>query len=247
MKKNGTAAVMILAFVMISSLSWVYQQERGISGVAGSGKNEEFSPVYRVRTDEKKVGLSFEAAWGCQGLEEILTVLAEKKAGATFFVTGEWMETYPEQAASLLEAGMELGNGGPGLEEMEGLSLEECQRGLRETEERAESLGAGELRLFRPPLGGFDGNLLKTAAAMGYTTVLWSADTIDWKNYGAEAIFQAAGGGRMESGSILRFRVGSKYTPQGLEMILDRMEEEGYAAVSVSGLLEETGDQATSH
>ena len=111
------------------------------------------------------------------------------------------MEEYPEQAASILEAGMELGNGGPGLEEMEGFSVKEFQRGIRETEEAAEGLGAGNLRLFRPPLGGFDENLLKTAAAMGYTTVLWSADSMDWKNYGAEAIFQAAGAADSRKGS----------------------------------------------
>ncbi len=237
MKKNGTAAVLLLAFVMISALSWVYQQERGVYSVSGNGRKEKTEPVYRVQTDEKKVGLSFEAAWGCQGLEEILAVLAEKEAGATFFATGEWMEEYPEQAASILEAGMELGNGGPGLEEMEGLSVKECQRGIRETEEAAEGLGAGDLRLFRPPLGGFDENLLKTAAAMGYTTVLWSADSMDWKNYGAEAIFQAAGGGgQPERGAILRFRVGNKYTPQGLELVLDWLETEGFAAVSISEL-----------
>ena len=72
---------------------------------------------------------------------------------------------------------------------------------------------------------------------MGYTTVLWSADSMDWKNYGAEAIFQAAGGGgQPERGAILRFRVGNKYTPQGLELVLDWLETEGFAAVSISEL-----------
>ena len=241
MKKNGTAAVILLAFVMVSSLSWVYQQERGVSDAAGNGKNEDFAPVYRVQTDEKKVGLSFEAAWGCQGLEEILTVLAEKKAGATFFVTGEWMEKYPEQTTSILEAGMELANGGQGLSEMTGLSLRECRRGIRETEETAERLGAGPLRIFRPPLGKSDETLLKTAKAMGYTVVCWTTDTMDWKNYGAEAILQAVGGdGKPESGTVFRFRVGGKYTDRGLALILDWLFEEKFEAVPVSQLLDGT-------
>ena len=128
--------VCLLAFVTVSALSWVYQQERGASCTAGSGRNEKPAPVYRVRTDEKKVGLSFEAAWDCQGLEEILAVLTEKEAGATFFVTGEWMEKYPEQLLNLQEAGMELANGGPGLRDMTGISVGECQNGIQETEKQ---------------------------------------------------------------------------------------------------------------
>lgn len=235
MKNHGTAVVCLLAFVTVSALSWVYQQERGASCTAGSGGNEKTAPVYRVRTDEKKVGLSFEAAWDCQGLEEILAVLTEKEAGATFFVTGEWMEKYPEQLLDLQEAGMELANGGPGLRDMTGLSVGECQNGIQETEKTAKKLGAGLLRLFRPPLGVFDETLLMTADAMGYSTILWTRDSMDWKNYEAEAIFQAAGGS--EKGDILRFRLGGKYTAQGLELLLDRMEREEYAAVSVSDLL----------
>lgn len=238
MKKHGTAVVCLLAFVMISALSWVYQQDRGALGVSGNVSDEKTAPVYRVQTEEKKVGLTFDAAWGCQGLEEILAVLAEKEAGATFFLTGKWMENYPEQVSMLTETGMELANGGSELEEMNGLSVAECQRRIRATEETADSLGAEQLCLFRPPLGTFDENLLNTADAMGYTTVIWSADSMDWKNYGAEAILQAAGGSSYpEGGAILRFRVGTKHTAQGLKLILDWLEKEGYRGVSVSDLM----------
>lgn len=245
MKKHGTAAVCLLAFVMVSILSWVYQQDRGVTGTSGNVGNEKIVPVYRVQTEEKKVGLSFEAAWSCRGLEEILADLAEKEAGATFFVTAEWMDSYPEQTSALVQAGMELGNGGVGPEEMDGLTLSECQSRIRAVGESVANLGAGPLCLFRPPLGAFDENLLKTADAMGYTTVLWSVDSMDWKNYGAEAMLQAAGGsGHPESGDILRFRVGSKYTEQGLKLILEWFEKESYKAVSVSELMEDSAATA---
>lgn len=245
MKKHGTAAVCLLAFAMVSALSWVYQQDRGVSGVSGTVSDNRTAPVYRVQTEEKKVGLSFDAAWGCQGLEEILAVLAEKEAGATFFVTGKWIKEYPDQISTLVETGMELANAGSDLEELDDLSVAACQKRIRAAEEAAGSLGIKQMDLFRPPSGTYDENLLNTAAAMGYTTVFWSVDCMDWKNYGAEAMLQeAAGSGLPEGGTIFRFRVGSKYTGQGLKLILDWLEKEGYHGVSVSDLMKDSIDNS---
>ena len=53
-------------------------------------------PIYCVETDAKKVALSFDAAWGNDDTEELIDILKEYDAKATFFVVGAWVEKYPE-------------------------------------------------------------------------------------------------------------------------------------------------------
>ena len=52
-------------------------------------QQEKLLPVYRVRTNEQKIALTFDVAWGDSDLDEILDVLEQNDAKATFFTTGE--------------------------------------------------------------------------------------------------------------------------------------------------------------
>lgn len=44
-------------------------------------------PIYCVETDEKKVALSFDAAWGNEDTQRILEILAKHNIHVTFFAT----------------------------------------------------------------------------------------------------------------------------------------------------------------
>ena len=48
-------------------------------------------PIYCVATDENKVALSFDLAWGNDDTQNILDILAKHDVKVTFFMTGEWM------------------------------------------------------------------------------------------------------------------------------------------------------------
>ena len=65
-------------------------------------------PIYFVETDEKKVAVSFDAAWGCERTEKILAVLKKYNVQATFFLTNIWLEDYPEMAKKIADAGHEI-------------------------------------------------------------------------------------------------------------------------------------------
>ena len=61
-------------------------------------------PIYSVETEEKKVALSFDAAWGNEDTQQILDILAQYNVRTTFFMTGEWVEKYPEDVKKIYEA-----------------------------------------------------------------------------------------------------------------------------------------------
>lgn len=69
-------------------------------------------PIYCVNTDKPVVALTFDSAWGTEDLEQILSILKKHNAPATFFVTGEWAEKYPEAILSIDQAGHEIANHG---------------------------------------------------------------------------------------------------------------------------------------
>ena len=102
-------------------------------------------PIYCVETQEKKVALSFDAAWGNEDTQKILDILARHNVHVTFFMTGGWVDSYPDDVKAILEAGIRkvvVGAGDPnplvagkgleilrqhGVEVQEHVLEEECQ------------------------------------------------------------------------------------------------------------------------
>lgn len=56
-----------------------------------SSVNGRELPIYCVETDEKKIALSFDAAWGNEDTAKILEILAKQNVKVTFFMTGGWV------------------------------------------------------------------------------------------------------------------------------------------------------------
>ena len=53
-------------------------------------------PVYNVDTKEKKLSISFDAAWGRANTEGILDILDQYDVKTTFFLVGFWAEKHPD-------------------------------------------------------------------------------------------------------------------------------------------------------
>ena len=67
-------------------------------------------PVYNVSTEEKKVAISFDAAWGEEKTDEILKILEDHNVKTTFFLVGYWVDKYPDRVKQIYDAGHEIGN-----------------------------------------------------------------------------------------------------------------------------------------
>ena len=67
-------------------------------------------PIYCVDTEEKKIAVTFDAAWGDSDTDTLIDILASHNAKATFFIVGKWAEKYPESVKKLFDAGHEIAN-----------------------------------------------------------------------------------------------------------------------------------------
>ena len=68
-------------------------------------------PIYCVQTEKPKVSLSFDAAWGNEDTADLLSILEKYNVKTTFFMTGGWVESYPEDVKAISAAGHDLENG----------------------------------------------------------------------------------------------------------------------------------------
>ena len=189
-------------------------------------------------TDEKKVALSFDAAWGNEDTKEILDILSKHNVHATFFMTGGWVESYPEDVKAILAAGHDLGNHSETHPNMSELSNEEKKEELMTVHNRVKELTGYEMFLFRPPYGDYDNDVVTTASACGYYTIQWDVDSLDWKDYGVDSIIKTVCEHKhLGNGSIILCHNGAKYTAQALDTLLTRLKEKGFQIVPVSELI----------
>lgn len=223
------ACFIFLAGVFV--LSGLYNQ---VSGVFNSGKREV--PIYAVDMKEKKLAISFDAAWGADCTPTLLKILKENNIKTTFFLTGIWVKEYPEMVKAIADAGHELGNHSLTHPHCNTLSEEEFIKELKDNEEMIYKLTKKRTRLFRPPFGEYDNTNIKAARKNGYEVIQWSVDSLDWQELGTEAVVDRILK-NAHPGAIMLFHNNAKYTPEALPIILKKLKEDGYKIVPVSDLL----------
>ena len=195
-------------------------------------------PIYSVETEEKKVALSFDATWGNEDTQTILDILAKYNVHVTFFMTGGWVESYPEDVKKIYAAGHDLGNHSENHKNMSQLSDSECQDELMKVHNKVKELTGVEMNLFRPPYGDYDNHVITNAKDCGYYTIQWSVDSLDWKDYGVESIIKTVTEHKdLKNGAIILMHNGAKYTAQALPTVIEKLQADGYQIVPISELI----------
>ena len=193
-------------------------------------------PVYQVETDEKKVAISFDAAWGADKTQGILDILKEYNCTATFFLVAFWAEKYPEMVKAIDDAGMEIGNHSATHPDLTTVSAPKLADELAVTNQQITSITQKPVRVFRCPYGAYNNDVLNAATAAGMLTVQWSVDSLDWKGISAQEITTRILD-RVENGSIILCHNNSDNILDALVMTLDRLLMQGYKVVSVGELV----------
>ena len=199
-------------------------------------------PIYCVETDEKKVALSFDAAWGNEDTQKILEILAKHNVHVTFFMTGGWVDSYPEDVKAILAGGHDLGNHSENHKNMSQISNDDKEQELMKVHEKVKNLTGYEMFLFRPPYGDYDNDVIKTATKCGYYPIQWDVDSLDWKDYGVDSIVNTVCSNKhLGNGSIILCHNGAKFTADALDTLITNLKGQGYEIVPISELIYRDG------
>lgn len=193
-------------------------------------------PIYRVETPEKKVAISFDAAWGSDITLKLLEILEKHDVKTTFFLVNFWMEKYPDMTKQIAKKGHEIGNHSATHPNMGSLSKEDIKKEIKNTHDKIRELTGQEASLFRPPFGDYSDNLIETLNEMGYYVIQWDVDSLDWKDLSANAIYDRVIKG-VKPGSIVLFHNNGKHTAEALEPIIKELKRQDYEIVPISELI----------
>ena len=195
-------------------------------------------PIYCVETEKKQVALSFDAAWGNEDTRRILDILKKHNVKVTFFMTGGWVESYPEDVRAILADGHDLGNHSENHKNMSELSDEACQEEILKVHTKVQELTGYEMCLFRPPYGDYDTHVIKNVQKCGYYPIQWSIDSLDWKDYGVDDIVKrVVESDKLNNGAIILMHNGAKYTADALDAVITGLQDKGYELVPISELI----------
>lgn len=145
-------------------------------------------PIYRGNPAKPMVSLMVNVAWGNQYIVPMLDILDEENVKVTFFLDGSWLSKNPELATEMLKRGHEMENHAYTHPNMSTLSRARATVEIEKTQKLLkESLGVTN-KWFAPPSGDFDQETVEIASSLGLKTVLWTVDTVDWRNPSPESI-----------------------------------------------------------
>ena len=212
-------------------------------GIVKARAEGKLLPIYCVdRSADNgtpKVSLSFDAAWGNEDTAKILEILSKHNVKVTFFMTGGWIEKYPDDVKAIAAAGHDLANHSENHKQMSKLNAESCAAEILKPHEKVKNLTGVEMNLFRPPYGDYNNTLIKTANEQcNYHVIQWDVDSLDWKDYTAKQITdRILNHKHLGNGSIILMHNGAKHTAEALESIILGLQEKGYELVPISQLI----------
>lgn len=204
--------------------------------VTTASAEERKLPVYSVDTDVKEIALTFNCAWGAEGLDEILNLLIKEDIKCTFFFVGEFAENHPEAVRRIYNGGHETGNHSMRHTDPVTQDFSEIVSDINACNELIFSLTGVKTALYRAPSGSYDNKTVEAAESLGMTAVQWDVDSIDWKDPAPEKIVSRVTS-KAANGSIVLFHLGKENTLEALPEIIKNLKNQGYSFSTVGNML----------
>ncbi|MGN0771782.1 MAG: polysaccharide deacetylase family protein [Christensenellales bacterium] len=218
----------MLALVAITSFG-------GYSSIFASSSNVD-APYYKGESGRNEVSLMINVYWGTEYIEPMLEVLKQYGAKCTFFVGGSWVDDNNELLLKIIDEGHEIGNHGYFHKDHKKLSYEGNLSEIKATNTLVEAVSGYKIKLFAPPSGSYGNDALKAAKSLDMPVIMWSKDTIDWRDKDSSLVLERAT--KNVSAGDLILAHPTKHTLEALPQILQKYEEKGLKAVTVSQIIQ---------
>ena len=186
---------------------------------------------YRGKS-ECGVSLMFNVCWGTEQVEGILSVLATYGAKATFFLGGSWADDNVACVKKIVEAGHEIGTHGYFHRDHTTLGYDENVKEIERSVQFLRQASGVDVSLFAPPSGAYDEYTVNAAEYLGLETVMWSRDTVDWRDKDEETCYLRATK-NLEAGELVLMHP-MEHTLAALPRILEYCKQHSLTVITVS-------------
>lgn len=230
--KRFRAVSNVLIVCMLCALFAVTIGTQGAHSVFAISKQDV---VYSGRTDTSSVALMINVYWGEEYLPQMLETLDAYGAKATFFIGGCWADDHNALLKDIAERGHEIGNHGYFHKDGDKLDFAGNVREIRSTNALIAAITGITPSLFAPPSGAYGQDTLNACEQEGMRVIMWSKDTIDWRDKDADLVYSRAAKD-VEAGDMILMHP-TEHTAAALGRVLEYYKEKGLNAVTVSELL----------
>ena len=168
---------------------------------------------------------------------QIMKILRQHHTKATFFEVGLMLTSFNRSTTEQTHHGYAIGDHTYDHPHMEALTKDQQRAELQSTAAALTRYGAPSPRLFRPPSGSFDRETLDLLHRERMLMVLWSTDTEDYTDPGADVIAERALAGAHPGAIILLHDAGGdrSQTVAALPRIIRGIRERNLRPVTSRG------------
>lgn len=220
----ATNAVLVITVLAVSLV--------GFFGGKTVAVSTDSSNIYYRAENGSGVSLMFNVYENTENVCAILDILEEYGAKATFFIGGCWADDNVDCVRRIYSLGHEVASHGYFHKDHSRMSYDENIEEIRPSAKLINMICGVNIKLFAPPSGAFNENTLNACAFLGLKVIMWSRDTIDWRDSDSELILSRATDG-LESGEFILMHP-TDCTVKALPKIIKYIGESGLSAVTVS-------------
>jgi len=195
------------------------------------------SPIYRGHPNKNMVAMMINVSWGKEYIPEILKVLKKHNVKATFYIEGKWAKENKEFVEMIMEEEHLIGNHAYDHPDMAKISKEEIQMQIDKTNEVLEAITDEKPVWFAPPSGSFNDQVIQIADDMQMETVLWTVDTIDWRNPSVSVMMNRVIDNVHPGATVLMHP--TAVVAEGLDSMIVQIQEQGYELGTIESLVSE--------
>ncbi len=218
-----TNSILVLILAVVSVVCFI-PSAKSVSSVKEN--------VHYKGVSKDGVSLMFNVYWGTKEVTGILNVLDEYDAKATFFIGGSWADDNVECLKEIAARGHEIGSHGYFHRDHNTLDYSGNYQEIKTSADFIFEATGIRISLFAPPSGAYNDDTVKAAEALGLKTVMWSKDTIDWRDKDKAVCVRRAT--QKVAGGDLILMHPMAHTLEALPEILKCYRDKGLRTVSVS-------------
>lgn len=168
---------------------------------------------------------------------EIMDILDEYGAKATFFEVGYNIKNRKDVVLEVVERGFEVGNHTTDHSNLNKLKKEKVISKIYDNNETFKEITGQEFKLLRPPYGNCKTSVKEL---IDVPIIIWNVDSRDWESRNTEKIVELVKK-ETEPGDIVLFHDLYPTTKEAIKILVPYFYEQGYQIVGVSELFEING------
>jgi peptidoglycan-N-acetylglucosamine deacetylase len=230
LRENLLKIVVVTIIIFMLTILIIIQRDSNIPAL------RSLIPIEKINTNKKVVAIVCNVYEGQEEIDKILSILQEKNIKISFFVGGVWAKDNAATIIKMRNYGHDIQNHGYYHKLPSKINREKNIKEIKDTEELIYKISGVKTNLFEPPSGDFDETTLNLVNSLGYKTVTWSIDTIDWRKDATRDLILERIKKKLHPGGIILIHP-KPVTAECFSDIINYLLSQEYRITSVTNLI----------